>query len=338
MKKQLLTTTALVAAGVLVLSGGAIAADKMMKPSLKISGGFEQGIGVQSKDGADDIVVQQEDGEIHFTASVKLDNGITVSGKSEFESDVENGAGKQTIDESYMDVTGTFGKIRIGATDGASYEMVYGYMGHVGAAAGHLNLMFDSALTGMSIFGSGRGLPRLSNDAEALVYFTPRISGMQAGVSYVQNNGAGLEDVVSTAVNYNGKFGDAAIGVALGYVQGDGGSTSSDTAVTSAGIKVTVGGFTGAAAFVRNSMDNNAANEDHTRTDGGLRYKFGPNAVRIGYMAQSDDAGVDTTGTIATFSRSLGPGVSWSLDALMTSDKVMDKDNSFVGTSIAIKF
>lgn len=332
MKKQLLTTTALIAAGVLALSGGALAAD-MKKPSLKISGGFEQGIGVQSKDGEDDKVVQQEDGEIHFTASMKLDNGITVSGKSELESDVENGAGKQTIDESYMDVTGTFGKIRIGATDGASYEMVYGYMGHVGAAAGHLNLEFDSALTGMSL-AIGRGLPRLSNDNKALVYFTPRISGLQAGVSYVQSNGS-QEDVVSTAVNYNGKFGDAAIGAALGYVQGDG---DYDVSVTSAGIKVTVGGFTGAAAFVRNTMDNNMANEDFTRTDAGLRYKFGPNAVRVGYIALSDDYMVDQTGTIATFSRSLGPGVSWSLDALMTTDKVNDKDNSFFGTSIAIKF
>ena len=344
MKKQLLTTTALVAAGVLALSGGAIAAD-MKKPSLKISGGFEQGIGVQSKDGADDKVVQQEDGEIHFTASMKLDNGITVSGKAELESDAENFGGKddfvkqdsknsQWIDESYIDITGSFGKIRMGATDGASYEMTYGYMGHVGTAAGHLNLMFDSGLTGGTIFGKGRGLPRLSNDSEALVYFTPRISGMQAGVSYVQSNGS-EEDVVSTAVNYNGKFGDAAIGAALGYVQGDG---AHDVAVTSAGIKVTVGGFTGAAGFVRHSIDNNMPNEDHTRTDAGLRYKFGPNAVRIGYMAQSDDDTVDTTGTIATFSRALGPGVSWSLDALMTTDKVMDKDNSFFGTSIAIKF
>ena len=334
MKKQLLTTTALVAAGVLVLSGGAIAADKMKKPSLKISGGFEQGIGVQSADGMDDKVVQQEDGEIHFTASMKLDNGITVSGKSELESDAENGAGSQTIDESYMDVTGSFGKIRIGATDGAAYEMTYGYMGHVGAAAGHLNLEFDSSLTGNGL-SIGRGLPRLSNDAEAIVYFTPRISGLQAGVSYVQDSGS-LEDVVSTAVNYTGKFGDAGVAAAVGYAVGDG--DASDTTMTTAGVKVTMGGFTGAAAIVRNSNDSGAANEDFTRADAGLRYKFGPNAVRVGYIQLSDDAAVDQTGTVLTFSRSLGPGVSWSLDALMTENKSTDVSGSFIGTSIAIKF
>ena len=343
MKKQLLTTTALVAAGVLALSGGAIAAD-MKKPSLKISGGFEQGIGIQSQDGMDDKVVQQEDGEIHFNASMKLDNGITVSGKAEYESDAE--AGPITVDESYMDVTGSFGKIRIGATDGAAYEMIYGYMGHVGTAAGHLNLEFDSALAG-KINGAvnkdnpglaiGRGIPRLSNDHKALVYFTPRISGMQAGVSYAQSAGS-LEDVVSSAVNYTGKFGDAGVAAALGYAMGDGGSAGSDTTMMGGGIKVTFGGFTGAAGMVRNSMDNNKANEDFTRTDAGLRYKFGANAIRVGYIAISDDDMVDQTGTVATFSRSLGPGVSWSLDALMTSDKEMDTEGSFFGTSIAIKF
>ncbi len=338
MKKQLLTTTALVAAGVLVLSGGAIAADKMKKPSLKVSGVFEQGIGIQSVDGADDMVVQQEDGEIHFKASMKLDNGITVSGLSQVESDTEN-AGQ--IDESYMSVSGSFGQINIGATDGASYKMVYGYMGHAGAGAGHLNLEFDSGLSGIALAGpssvaGARGLPRLSNDNPVLVYFTPRISGLQAGVSYAQSGSGNLQDVVSTAVNYNGKFGDAGVGAALGYVVGDG--DASDTTVTSAGINVTMGGFTGAAAIVRNSNDSGAASEDFTRADAGLRYRFGPNAVRIGYIQLSDDNEVDLTGTVATFARSLGPGVSWSLDALMTENKATDMSGSFIGTSVQIKF
>ena len=336
MKKQLLTTTALVAAGVLALSGGAIAAD-MKKPSLKISGGFEQGIGVQSIDGKDDKVVQQEDGEIHFSASMKLDNGITISGKAEYESDVE--AGNITVDESYMDVTGSFGKIRIGATDGASYEMVYGYMGHVGSAAGHLNLAFDAGLAGGKF--SARGLPRLSNDDAALVYFTPRISGLQAGVSYVQNNARNkgmLEDVVSTAVNYNGKFGDAGVGAAVGYVAGSGMGDAADEATISGGVKVTFGGFTGAAGFVRNTMDNMGDGEDYTRADAGIRYKFGQNAIRVAYLSHSDDANVDQTATVATFARSLGPGVSWSLDAMMTDDKETNAEGSFFGTSIAIKF
>ena len=336
MKKQLLTTTALVAAGVLVLSGGAIAADKMKKASLKISGGFEQGIGVQSQDGADDKVVYQEDGEIHFSASIKLDNGITVSGKSELESDVDQN-GKDRIDENYMDVTGSFGKIRLGATDSASYEMVYGYMGHVGTTAGLLNLEFDGGLAGIGNF-SGRGLPRIPNDAHTVVYFTPRISGLQAGVSYAQSNGT-YEDIVSTAVNYTGKFGDAGVGAALGYIVADGADGGNDVTVTSAGIKVTMGGFTGAAGIVRNSNDSGMAGEDHTRADVGLRYKFGPNAVRVGYIQNSNDANVDLTGTVVTFARSLGPGVTWSLDAIMNENKAGESmSGSFFGTSIGVKF
>ena len=344
MKKQLLTTTALVAAGVLVLSGGAIAADKMKKPSLKISGGFEQTIGIQSYDGNDDDkAVQWQDGEIHFTASMKLDNGITVSGKTEYETDAEVDGNPVGVDESYMDVTGSFGKIRLGATDSASYEMVYGYMGHVGAAAGHQNLEFDSGdLTGISTLGGKtRGLPRVPNDAKTLVYFTPRISGLQAGVSYTQSASRGYgswEDIVSSAVNYTGKFGDAGVGAAVGYIVGDGADGGPDVTVLSGGIKVTMGGLTGAAGVVRNTLDNGMPNEDLTRADVGLRYKFGPNAVRVAYITTSDDDSVDVNGTVATFSRSLGPGVSWSVDAMMTKDKNANEDGSFFGTSIAIKF
>ena len=336
MKKQLLTTTALVAAGVLALSGGAIAAD-MKKPSLKISGGFEQGIGIQSQDGMDDKVVQDQDSEVHFTASMKLDNGITVSGQTRVEADADSN-NKDRIDESFIDVTGSFGKIRLGATDSASYEMVYGYMGHAGSGAGHLNLAFDGGLAGVGNH-AGRGLPRIPNDDPTIVYFTPRISGLQAGVSYVQSNAAGdLEDIVSTAVNYNGKFGDAGVGAAVGYIAADGGTGGHDTTVLSGGIKVTFGGFTAAAGMVRNTMDNNMADEDHSYTDVGVRYKFGKNAVRVGYLQNSDDHQVDRSGAIATFARTLGPGVSWSLDAIMNNDKVKDAEGSFFGTSVKIKF
>lgn len=334
MKKQLLTTTALVAAGVLVLSGGAIAADKMMKPSVKISGNFEQGIGYQDADGKDGMIDQQEDGEMQVTASMKLDNGITVSGRTEIETEAEAGT-TNFVDESFMDVTGTFGKIRLGATDGAMYEMSYGYMGHVGTAAGHLNLEFDSARSGHGL-AIGRGLPRLSNDHEAVLYFTPRISGLQAGVSYAQNNGS-QEDIVSTAVNYNGKFGDVGVGAVVGYATGNN-SSGDDTVRIAAGIKVSMGGFTGAVGAVRDNNGQNGANEVFTRTDAGLRYSFGPNTVRAGYIALSDDAAVDQTGTIVTFSRSLGPGVSWSVDALMTENNSNDNSGSYVSTSIAIKF
>ena len=355
MKKQLLTTTALVATGVLVLSGGAIAADKMMKPSLKISGVFEQGIGVQSVDGADDKVLQQQDGEIHFTASVKLDNGITVSGHAQLESDTENFGGpddfekpkstnKQWIDESYMSLKGSFGQINIGSTDGASYKMVYGYMGHVGTAAGNLNLEFDSGLAGVGV-GGGRALPRLPNDDRTVVYYTPRISGLQAGVSYAQTDKdeSDMEkntDIVSAAVNYTGKFGDAGVGAAVGYIAADEGADGGyDTTVMSGGVKVTMGGFTVAAGVVRNTQDGNMAAEDHTRSDVGLRYKFGPNTVRVGYIQHSDDT-VEKAGTVVTFARSLGPGVTWSLDALMNEEEKggAEKSGSFFGTSIKLKF
>ena len=55
--------------------------------------------------------------EIHFSGSTSLDNGIDVSFKVELEGDSAPG---NSIDESYLTVSGDFGKIELGNNDGAA--------------------------------------------------------------------------------------------------------------------------------------------------------------------------------------------------------------------------
>ena len=81
MKKHLLTSTALVAAGMMAVSAPAIAGSK----SLVLKGDTRQLIGIGENDEAFDAANgqrvgfdQQTDGEIHFVGSVTLDNGIKI--------------------------------------------------------------------------------------------------------------------------------------------------------------------------------------------------------------------------------------------------------------------
>ena len=83
MKKQLMAATALVAAGMLAVSGAALAQKKASKPVLKLGGYFEAILGAINDDlDKGDLrhvgVDVQQDAEIFFKGSVTLDNGRIV--------------------------------------------------------------------------------------------------------------------------------------------------------------------------------------------------------------------------------------------------------------------
>ena len=136
MKKQLLTSTALVAAGVLAVSGPALAQGK---PKLSVGGGMTQIFGIGSNSDAFDPANgsrvgwdQHSDGEIHFNGSVMLDNGITIRSRDELEGNSLSAAGisgnvsnggqaagtaEHFIDQHWMRIAGSFGEIRMGSVD-----------------------------------------------------------------------------------------------------------------------------------------------------------------------------------------------------------------------------
>mgnify|MGYP003960437835 CR=1 FL=1 len=254
MKKQLLTTTALVAAGVLTVSGAALAD----KPKLTVGGTTEQIFGVGSNSDAFDAINgqrtgfdQHSDGEVHFNGSVTLDNGIKIRTRVELESNsgenfaagqnsnVVNGApgtarggagggSFDNIDEHWMRISGSFGEVRLGSGDAAAQAMTTGYLGTWSTNVGQ-NLAFDTTdWVQNSQTASTVGRVDLSSDAEHISYFTPRFAGFQVGISYIPsteeevNNqralaAAGDRDGYSFGLNYVGKFGGVGVGIAAGY-------------------------------------------------------------------------------------------------------------------------
>ena len=156
MKKLLSGTTALVAAG--LLSSGAYAADPI---KISVGGYFAGGmIFVSQDDGAGEPGANtrnhriEREGEISFTGSTTLDNGIKVGINVQLEAET---CGDQ-IDESFLWFEGAFGKIQFGSEDSAATGLNVGTPKPTNFFWGAASPVFSLADCG----GNGVGIPGAS--------------------------------------------------------------------------------------------------------------------------------------------------------------------------------
>ena len=399
MKKHLLTSTALVAAGVLAVSGSALAQGK---PKLTVGGSATQIFGVGSNSAAFEAAQlaagsdgrvgfdQHSDGEVHFNGSVTLDNGIKIRTRVELESNstqddtagkesnISNGAPGSTndgdfIDEHWMRISGSFGEIRLGSGDAAGMAMTTGYLGTWSTGVGLLHAFDvpDWVTRPGTVRASTVARVDANSDAEHISYFTPRMSGVQVGVSYVPsteedvNNQralktAGDTDGMSFGINYAGAFGGAKVGAAFGYTTAnESNADRSDPEIWGVGARVDISGLRIGMSFVDRKAQNNAAGVTATGGQGqetfeaGIRYTMGANAFSLTYQDAETDANTgnnadgdqSTTMTIA-YRRALGPGVSWRVtgihadydDGLATAAAGNSNDGEALTTSIHLRF
>ena len=322
MKKQLLTTTALVAAGVLVVSGPALAG----KPKLTVGGGVSQIVGVGSNSDAFDAANggrvafdQHSDGEIHFNGSVTLDNGIKIRTRIELEGNTVlddqglaggisvNGGTPATndgdyIDEHWMRISGSFGEVRLGSHDPAAQAMTTGYLATWNTNVG-LNLAFDTTdwVSKPGAVGANTvGRIDVTSDAESISYFTPRFSGFQVGVSWTPsgredvNNQRELEAGADTeartiGVNYSMKMGSVGVAVAAGYATAEESTANrSNPEIMGGGVRLDFSGIRLSASYVdRNDQTTNGvtAAAGQKTYEIGAKYTMGPNAMSIAHLS-----------------------------------------------------
>jgi hypothetical protein len=343
MKKQLLTTTSLVAAGVLAISGAAIAG----KPKLTVGGNTHQIIGVGENDSAFDATNgarvgfdQHSDTEIHFKGSVTLDNGIRITTRTELEGNSAGGSGAgDNIDENWMRISGGFGEIRLGSHDLAAQAMTTGFYGSYSTNVG-LSSAFDTTdwINGPGATHVAGIIQRvdISSDSEGATYYTPRMSGFQAGVSYMParnedvSNTRELKNVdtdgISLGLNFVKNMGGVGVGVAVGYTTSNEATVNlDDTEIFGIGVRLDFQGF-------RISMSHNETEDQGTvlntaaqgvkSFEAGVRYTFGANAASATYThAESNSRAVardndESETMMLSYRRTLGPGVTWSVNAI----------------------
>jgi outer membrane protein OmpU len=189
MKRILYGTTAMVAAGML-MGGTAYAQAKPVE--LKIGGYFDaaysfvdqdDGLAPASTLGArrdHDLFTEKE---VHFKGSMTLDNGLQVGISYE----IEMADCADIVDESYLWFSSQFGRLEIGETDGVAKKM--GYSQPVAIPEfGHHDRDFQDwnspALVPSATALLNTVVEAMGSDVEKINFFTPRIAGVQLGVSY----------------------------------------------------------------------------------------------------------------------------------------------------------
>jgi outer membrane protein OmpU len=239
MKKHLLGTTALVAAGLFGLVDTAAAQTKVQPIQVSVGGYWGEFVSYTAQDDRGGAAFNQKltkfdewsDKEIHFNGRTTLDNGLTIGFRLELEGNTD---ASDQIDETYMFIEGRFGRLELGALNNVQYRMGYNApeaQTRPWSNEGNIfNVLANN--TGSPLFDSTLGTTRsrfFDNDSEKLNYYTPRFEGFQLGVSYIPNSAQdrnGAPDPISTAysrgwaaaANFVRTFGAFDVAASAGYM------------------------------------------------------------------------------------------------------------------------
>jgi len=298
MKKILLSTSAIVGVGLLAMPAMAQAS----RVKLAVGGYMEQYVGYadadRKKTASFDLSDwdQQSDSEVYFTGSTKLDNGITFSATVELEGDESSGG---TIDESYLRIVSpTLGELRLGGDDAVDAIMVV--QANRGISADYDNWVVEAGLS-----KNDNLYDNAASDVNKVSYFTPKIAGFQAGVSFANTTTGSAVDPANyrtttvggpfwaAAATYETKLGD--VGVKLGTSMArlsNNGPATGRTNMTG-GAQLSFQGFSLSGGYAKTEQ-NLAPTSGGTSLDGdryqiGLQYATGPYTVGVWHMNDTNE-------------------------------------------------
>ena len=324
MRKVLFGAAALVAAG--MLAAGAQAQQDPQPVSVSLSGFFNSGFAAVSQDldANDRGHAFRQDSEIHFSGSTTLDNGLTVGVRVELEGEQDNG---DQIDEAFIWISGTFGRIVVGEDDSAS-----GVMGIYPASAGHstFGVIFPIAQLAKGGGVGQHGNFALGTDAddEKIAWYSPRVGGLAIGASYTPNSAGDGDDGptkdndegefsqhVGLGLNWAGGLGDSAVSVGFGYNQAQleapKGAVVSDRSDWAAGASVSMMGVTVSGNY---TVDNRGMDDgDKSSLAVGATYGDLLPGTLVGVtFGTTEDEAADTTNSAVSFGAryTLGPGIT----------------------------
>jgi len=270
MRKLLLTTTAL--AGAMVLSAA--------HADVSISGSYEFSYVSQSKSTAAQTTGASEDRfksdqNVMIQFSNKTDSGLTISMMANIESTTDDAAGAYLSDENYITISGGFGKLELGAQDGAGDQMSLSGSDLIGLdsindGSGALILQSSSSLVTMD-----SDLAIDINDANSITYTLPKMGGLTLGISYLDAGATSALNSDMTTVGAKYEFTSGAVNGSINYATATKGGTTSGSAdldSSSLGFKVSSGPIT---AIVAQAKMDQSASITTTATQYGIQYAVG---------------------------------------------------------------
>jgi len=242
MKKALLASTALVGAALLSAPAYAGTVGSGDNLAVSLSGFMWFQASVLDEDNQSGFgrghAFQIPETEIAIKAENTADNGIKYGVVMELEVNTDS---TNNGDEVYAFLSGDFGTIQMGDQDSATNTMLVGaYQAHQGLAGplgglGALLPVFHNQLgaANLQLLSRTDFQNPTTSDSTKVIYFSPRFSGFQVGVSYTPDTGANgasftepdndgdFENVFDIGANYTGKFDDVGVSVSGLWQHGD---------------------------------------------------------------------------------------------------------------------
>ena len=337
MKKILLGTSALI--GAAALFAGAANAAETPKVTLGGISNFEAGYSAEDKrttlntlSGATNAASHpgafRNDNVITVKVAGKSDAGLGYGGQIDLEADATANANNAGVnaERTFIYVDGKWGKLQGGSDLGVTKTMkvdAASIARATGGVDGDFTYFLSTAATGGTTnviatpdlfldYGAGVLGDESTQGLSKLSYYTPRISGFQAGVSYLfdttsagqnvrranTNTGAGTaaKNVVLGALNYEGKFSN--VGVNLGATGELGTAQSADVnnlRTYQLGAKFNYMGFSLAGSYgnLGDSLRTKTVASDSSNYfwTVGAAYETGPFGASVTYLKSNYDAG-----------------------------------------------
>jgi len=289
MRKYLLSTSAL--AGAALLSSAAVA-------DVSISGSFEFDYAARDSNiAANDGNLMGHDQEVHVNFTNKTDSGLTITANNQF----KTSSGAQ--DDVSVSISGGFGKVTMGKTDGANDAYGMNAMGLVQEEeGGHLYSTGSNTATIQTSTGGQGG-----NNLQAS-YHLPAMGGLTAGVSVGTGTIAANNEWSAFGLKYAMNTGDAA--VTLGYsTKTIETATAADNDNTSMGVNVAMG----AISVTASASTKTGVDEDINTQSAGVSYDLGNGLVVAAASVKSeddDDAGEEYNMTTYEAAYTIASGLS----------------------------
>ena len=294
----------------------------------------------------------QEDAEIIFKGKGVAANGIEYGFQVQLEAASNTTAEQDQIDEHYIYVKGGFGKVIVGAENSAAFLM---------QVSAPTFLAYKTWDNNFDTWGEVAKYEKplhdnYSGDANKISYMSPKVNGLQIGVSFTPSNtysgGAGVslgdtllakseskyEDVYSYAVTYGTKLGGVDVKASYTYEEGDKGTANDDE--SSIGLQLKSGNFAiGGSYFEADEASGNDWEIYHY----GISYKMGATTIGLAIQDQEDASAAntnnDTTITVVGGNTKLMDGVALTYSyEMVESDDTSKGDSEFLGLGLALKF
>ena len=342
MKKVLLSTTALVAAGLIVTSVAYADEEEMMEEemmaepvSVSVGGYFRAAVGAYDDGSANDRghFINQNI-EINLAGETTLDNGISagvnvwLDGNIGFQDDTS---------ETRLYLSGGFGTITVGQFESAAQ------LGTVWAPGGNSNFGIKSPWFTGGAMPSWQGIIGNNEDDVTVMYASPSFNGISVSASYAPEDaktsyaGRGTADAgeisetIGLSLNASMPVMGGSVSGGIGYETGTPEVCTGmcDANSLRGGLVVSIDDLSIGGAILE--IDNQGATTTHS--DVGIGYSLGGMSIGVQY-GNVDSASGDSEATAFNASYGLGPGIEVNSQVAVGSSGGNDWSQFLLGTSI----